>query len=1081
MLLFAIIFCAHAEKAISQKITLQGDNLSVKNYLNIIEEQTEYLFIYDTSVDVNKKISVNMVCKSIKDVLDNFSTQLGLSYSQKGTYIVLSSRKTKEVSAAIEVTQQKKRISGVVTDIFGEPVIGANVIEKETTNGVITDSDGKFTLEVAPGATIQVSYIGYNTQEVKVGNQSTLTFKLVEDTQLLNEVVVVGYGTMRRKDVVSSITTISAKDLNVGVYTTPGELLQGKVPGLVVTQDANPNAQNVHLTLRGASTFRSGAAQEPYYVIDGVPGVDLSLVSPDDIENIDVLRDASATAIYGSKAANGVIIVTTKKGKKGHTNVTYSGYVAASTVAKKYDVMNADEYRSWMKENNMNIAGGQDLGADTNWQDEVERTGVSHNHALSVSGGNEKTTFQTSFNYMKNSGVILDTDLERFIGRTFVQTRTLKDRLLLSLNLNASLTQRNDINAEFDGKSAYDAMAYYMPTSPVRNEDGSWFENLAIDQYYNPVSMIKEQTNFYKTKRILATGAAQLTIFDGLDYNASLSYQNINNTYNHYASSNYIGNRGDNGYALRQNMEDTRKVFETYLNFNKTFKDVHTVGAMVGYSWEEGNDNDGFQAMARGFYDDKLSYHNLGMSNYNERNDYGNQLLSTLRMISYYGRVNYSYAGKYMLQASVRRDGSSAFGKNNRWATFPSGSVAWRLSEEGFIKDLKVFDDLKFRVGYGVSGNSLGFDVFTAQQLYGTNGWTTDSSGKQIQALTPARNANPDLKWEKTSMFNVGLDFGFFNNRLNGTVEYYTKDTKDLIADYNVSTAKYLYGTMTANVGEISNKGIEVTINAVPVQTKDWHWATTLNLSHNKNNVKKISNDEFKRSFIEFDDSEMHLRGQSGYRAQRIIEGNPIGTFFIYEWAGYNDEGRSVFYEHDSDTGDRLPNEDGSYKTPSSPQEKTRTIVGNPQPDLTRGWTNPVSFRTWSLTAFFTGVFGNDILNASKASLSNMSEVGSRNFLSSVRSTEKVTDGNSAIISDRYIEKGSYIRLQSLSLGYDFGNLGSWINDLRLTVTANNVFTITGYDGIDPEISLSGRAPGIDNRMTYPRTRTFMFGVNINF
>lgn len=335
MLLFAIIFCAHAEKAISQKITLQGDNLSVKkNYLNIIEEQTEYLFIYDTSVDVNKKISVNMVSKSIKDVLDNFSTQLGLSYSQKGIYIVLSSRKTKEVSAAIEVTQQKKRISGVVTDIFGEPVIGANVIEKETTNGVITDSDGKFTLEVAPGATIQVSYIGYNTQEVKVGNQSTLTFKLVEDTQLLNEVVVVGYGTMRRKDVVSSITTISAKDLNVGVYTTPGELLQGKVPGLVVTQDANPNAQNVHLTLRGASTFRSGAAQEPYYVIDGVPGVDLSLVSPDDIENIDVLRDASATAIYGSKAANDVIIMTTKKGKKGHTNVTYSGYVAASTVAK---------------------------------------------------------------------------------------------------------------------------------------------------------------------------------------------------------------------------------------------------------------------------------------------------------------------------------------------------------------------------------------------------------------------------------------------------------------------------------------------------------------------------------------------------------------------------------------------------------------------------------------------------------------------------------------------------------------------------------------------------------------------------
>ena len=1081
MLLFAAIFCLHAENAISQKITLQGDNLSLKDYLNTIEKQTEYLFIYDAGVNVNKKISVNLVGKSIKEVLDNLSTQLGLSYSQKGTYVVLSSYKVKEVPAVAEVTQQKKKITGIVTDYLGEPIIGANVIEKGTTNGIITDMNGKFALEVAPGAIVQVSYLGYNTQEVKVGNQSTLTFKLTEDMQTLNEIVVVGYGTMRRKDVVSSITTISSEDLNVGVYTTPGELLQGKVPGLVVTQDANPNAQNVHLTLRGASTFRSGAAQEPYYIVDGVPGVDLSLVSPDDIENIDVLRDASATAIYGSKAANGVIIVTTKKGKEGRTNVTYSGYVAASTVAKKYDVMDADEYRAWMKENNMNIAGGQDLGVNTNWQDEVERTGFSHNHALSVSGGNEKTTFQTSFNYMKNSGVIMDTDLERFIGRSFVQTKTLKDHLILSLNLNASLTQRNDIKAEFDGKSAYDAMAYYMPTSPVRNEDGSWFENLAIDQYYNPVSMIKEQTNFYKTKRILATGTAQLNIIDGLDYHASLSYQNSNNSYNRYASSKYIGNRGDNGYALRQNMEDTRKVFETYLNFNRTFRDVHTLGAMVGYSWEESNDNDGFQAMARGFYDDQLSYHNLGMSNYNERNDYGNQLLSTLRMISYYGRFNYSYAGKYLLQASVRRDGSSAFGKNNRWATFPSGSVAWRLSEEDFIKNLNIFDDLKFRVGYGVSGNSLGFDVFSALQLYGTNGWTTDSSGKQIQALAPARNANPDLKWEKTSMFNIGVDFGFFKNRLNGTIEYYSKDTKDLIADYNVSTAKYLYGTMTANVGEITNKGVELTVNAVPVQTKDWRWNTTLNLSHNKNNVKRISNDEFSRDFIEFDDSEMHLRGQSGYRAQRIIEGKPIGTFFIYEWAGYNDEGRSVFYAHDGKTGERLVNADGSYETTASPQEKDRAVVGNAQPDLTVGWNNTVSFKKWSLTAFFTGVFGNDILNASKASLSNMSEVGSRNFLSSVRSTEKVTDGNSAIISNRYIENGSYIRLQSLSLGYDFGNVGSWVNDLRLTVTANNVFTITGYDGIDPEVSLSGRAPGIDNRMTYPRTRTFMFGVNINF
>ncbi len=309
----------------------------------------------------------------------------------------------------------------------------------------------------------------------------------------------------------------------------------------------------------------------------------------------------------------------------------------------------------------------------------------------------------------------------------------------------------------------------------------------------------------------------------------------------------------------------------------------------------------------------------------------------------------------------------------------------------------------------------------------------------------------------------------------------YYKDTKDLIADYAVSTAKYLYGTMTANVGEVTNKGIELTINAVPVQTKNFRWATTLNLSHNKNNVKSISSEEFSRDFIEFDDSELHLRGQSGYRGQRILEGHPIGTFYTYQWAGYNDEGRSVFYQRDAETGEIKRNDDGSLATTASPVETDRAITGNAQPDLTMGWNNTLSYKNWTLTAFFTGVFGNDILNASKASLSNMSEISSRNFLASVRETEKVTDGNSSIISDRYIEDGSYFRLQTLTLGYDFGRVGKWLSDVRVNFTANNLFTITGYDGIDPALELGGRAPGIDNRKTYPRTRTYMLGVNVSF
>lgn len=970
--------------------------------------------------------------------------------------------------------QAKKTVTGTIVDsATGEPIIGASIVVKGTSTGTVTDIDGHYSLDTAPNSILVISYIGYTPKEVAASKAGNI--KLEESDKTLNEVVVVGYGTMRRKDVTSSITTVNSKDLNVGVYTAPAELLQGKVPGLVVTQDANPNAQNISITLRGASTFRSGAAQQPYYVVDGVPGVDLSMVSPSDIESIDVLRDASATAIYGSKAANGVIIITTKKGNKDHVNVQYSGYVAASVIAKKQDVMNADEYRTWVEQNGRSIAGGLDMGANTNWQDEVSRTGFSHNHNLSISGGNDKTSYSTSFNYMRNLGVMKGTDMDRFTGRAFVQTKTLDDRLTLSLNIDGSITGRNDIIGSYDGYSVYDAMAYYIPTAPVKNEDGSWFENFSIDQYYNPVSMMRERTDYYKTKKLLATGAAKLNIIKGLDYNISYSYQNNNNLHSFYASHNFVGNRGDNGYALRNTYEDTRKVFETYLNFSRTFDDVHTVGAMAGYSWEEENNGDGFQAMAKGFFDDTLKYYNLGLSNYNQRNEYGSDLLSTLRMISFYGRVNYSYASKYLLQASIRRDGSSAFGKNNRWATFPSVSAAWRLSEESFIKNLNVFDDLKFRIGYGVSGNSLGFDVFTARQLYGGSGWTTDSNGTPIQGLNIVRNANPDLKWEKTSMFNVGFDFGFFNNRLTGTVEYYYKDTKDLIADYAVSTTKYLYGTMTANVGEVTNKGIEVTINAIPVKTKDFQWTTTLNLSHNTNNVKSISSEEFKRDYIEFSEADMHVRGQSGYTCQRILENHPIGTFFIYEWAGYNEEGKSIFYTHDATTGER----DGG--TTDAPTQKDRAVCGNAQPDLTMGWNNTFRYKNFSLTAFITGVFGNDIFNVTRATLSNMQDVGRRNLLRSVRETENINDGNSAVPSDRYLENGSYVRLKTLSLGYDFGRLNKWVSDLSLNFTVNNVFTITGYKGLNPEIELGGRTPGIDNRATYPNTRTFMLGMNLSF
>lgn len=970
-------------------------------------------------------------------------------------------------------------VTGHVKSTSGDPLIGVNVVEKGTTNGTVTDMDGNFSLRVEKGKTLVFSYIGFLSQEnVVKGNRMNITLK--EDTETLDEVVVIGYGSMQRKDVTSSITTVKAEDMNVGVITTPAQMLQGKVPGLTIANTSDPNG-SASISLRGASSLRTGEAMEPYYVVDGVPGVSISLVAPEDIESIDVLRDASATAIYGSKAANGVIIITTKKGKKdGRTSVSYSGYVAWDRTLKTLDMMTADELLSYAKTNNitqLNDYYNVDNPANTNWQDEVLRTGFSHNHNVSINGGNEKTNYSASLNFQDREGVVRGTNMDRLNARTFVQTKALNNRLELALSLNASIRNSSTGPTDIQGRSVLDAMYYYNPLVPVKNEDGTWYRNLNISQNYNPLSMINEDRYDTKEKLLQGTAQATLHIIDGLDWNLNLSYQNQQYIYNIYntTQTQLPSVVSKHGQADRSTTENIRKQMETYLNWNHTFADAHKVGIMLGYSWEQADNNDGFGLRVYNFYNDDLTYHNLGMANNMDINDVISNNLSTLRMISFYGRINYSYKSRYLLQATVRRDGSSAFGENNHWATFPSVSAAWRITEEQFMKNQHVFDDLKLRVGYGVSGNSLGFDAFIARPLYGATGWFTyvnpDGSTSNYRMLGATRNANPDLKWESTSMFNIGIDFGFLHNRLSGTIEYYDKRTSDLIYDYPVSTNRYPYGTMTANVGNISNKGIEITINAVPVQTHNFTWSTTLNLSHNKNVVEKLTNASYSVPYIDMADPDV----VTGEKVQRIMEGSPIGQFYTYEWAGYNENGVSVFNDYDAD-GNLIG-------TTDAPTDEDRRKTGSAQPKLTYGWNNDFTWKNWTLTAFFQGVAGNQIYNATRNYYNNVGLVAAgKNVLSEVATEQNFSDSNAHRPSDRYLESGSYFRLATLTLGYNFGKLGDWVNNLRIYATCNNVFTITGYKGLDPEVYLGGLTPGVDWRQTqYPRTRTFMVGVNVNF
>ncbi len=969
---------------------------------------------------------------------------------------------------------QGNKVTGTVKDANGIPLIGVNVVEVGTNNGTVTDIDGNYTLEVKPNAKLMFSYVGFTSQEVAAASGKEIVLR--EDNQVLNEVVVVGYGTMRRKDVTSSITTIKSEDLNIGVVTTPGQMLQGKVPGLVVSASSDPNA-SPSITLRGASTLRTGEAMEPYYIVDGIPGVDLSLISPDDIETIDVLRDATATAIYGSKAANGVIIITTKKGKEGAAHVSYNGYVAFENVAKDLDLATATDLRNYAAANNFELTS--DEGADTDWQKEVQRTGVSHNHNLSVSGGNAKSNYNISLNYLNHEGVIRGTDMERFTARAFGQSTVLKDHLTLSLGVNASQTTSNEVPTEGSGESVTDAMVYYSPLQPIKNADGTWFRSNSVSQYYNPLSMINEDIQNTVYKRMQVTGKADLKIIDGLTWSANFSYQTDQSTQSIYHSTqSQIKN--SNGEATRNTYFDNKTVFETYGNYQKTFNDKHRLGIMVGYSWEENNTNDGFGVTVKNFYNDYVKYYNLTYANTIDGIDgVESGTESTLRMISFYGRANYSFDSKYNIQATIRRDGSSAFGVNNRWATFPSVSGAWRLSEEDFIKELNVFDDLKFRIGYGVSGNSLGFDAYTALQTYGVSGWFqyTDANGvtSNMHTLGAESNANPDLKWERTGMFNVGLDFGFFKNRLSGTIEYYDKNTSDLIYNYPVSTNRYPFGEMTANVGDINNRGIEVTINAVPVQSRDFVWNTTLNLSHNKNTVNKLSNQTYSVNYIPQADS--NIAGNSGVSIQRIMEGCPIGQFYTYEWAGYNEDGISQFYVHDPETGER------TGETTTTPVETDQTKTGSAQPKLTYGWNNTLTYKNWSLNLFFQGVLGNKIFNALRAQYNSVNLISQgKNVLKETLTEQRYGDVNSQYPSDRYIENGSYLRLGTLTLSYNFGNISDWVSNLSVYATCNNVFTITGYKGADPEVDLGGLTPGVEWRDNYyPQTRTFMIGMKVNF
>jgi iron complex outermembrane receptor protein len=983
--------------------------------------------------------------------------------------------------------QTERKISGNLIDNTKQPIIGASVSVKGTSKVTSTGAEGSFTISAKTGDKILFSFLGYQTKELTVEAASTYQVTISEATASLTDVVVVGYGKSTRKALTSSISTVKGEDLNKGAISDVGQMLQGKVPGLNISRSGDPN-RNAAIIMRGASTLREGA-QSPLFVIDGVVGADISIIAPDDVASIDVLKDAAAAAIYGNRAANGVIMVTTKKGVSGQTQISYNGYFGIENVSNRYDMMNADQLRTFLAKTNSALTPANDKGANTNWQDEVQRSdAMSQNHNVSLSGGTEKTTYNASVNYFNQQGIIKTSGLDRFIGRIGVEQKAFNDKLKISFNLSNSVSNADLVPYR---NTILSQMLTYLPTAPVRNADGSYFDNLVQTSYYNPVSMLENAKENLKTKNILGNLSANLKLPFGFTYDVNVSYQNTQNVYGAFYNSIYTSRYnnvrntpdppanptfvslvGQNGVAVRNAYQNTNKIIETYLTWNKKFGD-HDINAVVGYSYQQSLNNDGFQSTSTNFPVNEVGYNNLSLGNPYAVTDFRVDFnpgvtYQEILLISDFARVNYNYKNKYLLQGSIRRDGSNVFGINETWGYYPSVGAAWNLDQENFMKNQNVVRSLKLRGSYGIAGNSLGFAPLTTKLIYGQVGQFYYNGSPREGAYGAIQNENKDLRWERTATTNLGVDFGLFGGRVGGSVDWYNKKTTDLILTFDVDQNLYPSGQLTANVGKLSNKGIEVVLNGTPVISDNFSWTTAINLARNVNKIITLSDTRFNidnRLTVTPDGA-----GQSGASLQILAPGQAIGTFYTFKYAGKDANGVSQYYDAA-----------GNIKTQGLLNRTDYYILGNAQPKALIGWSNNVRYKNFDLSIFMRAVLGNKIMNVTRADLFRPSTAQFTNIPVEVEN-ESAADFNSYKYSSRFLENGSYLRLDNATLGYTFKKgLIPGVNSLRLYTTANNLFVITGYKGIDPEINQGGIAPGVDTNNFYPKTRTFLFGLNVSF
>ena len=959
---------------------------------------------------------------------------------------------------ALDVSAQTK-INGHVKDDTGEDVIGATIMEKGTSNGTVTDFDGNFTLECKAGATLVVTYIGYDPQEVTAKDGLDITLR--EDVAQLNEVVVVGYGSMAKKEISSSVVQISKDQFNQGAASDPMALIAGKVSGLNVsaTADANPNAMT-DFQVRGAGSLT--ASNGPLIVIDGIAGGDLRNIATQDVESITVLKDAGSAAIYGTRGANGVILVTTKKGSgtQGVTNVTYDSYVALNFAKPKPSILTTDEFRRSRR--------GQDYGGDTDWWDEITRsTSYNLNQYVSIDSSTKNGFFGLSANYKKGNGLDIVSGREEY-GARFVGEQRVLNNLL---QFNSSLSARK-VHETWGNDGLFDTALTMNPTIPVKNPDGSYYQPNSPTDIHNPVNDLKENVSNGDRIYLLGNADVKLNIIQMEQHvlNTTLSYAL---QYNDLKSNFYTPSTSSesywNGYAGRANINYQKwwtNRLEWLINYTLTLNE-HQLKAVLGYSWERskweqsGNEN-------MGFVYDSMNYHGIANGTYlrdGKANLWAGSSESTL--IGFFGRLNYNYKDMIYATASMRREGSTKFGVNTKWGSFPSASLAWEIINTPFADGLKsVFQSLKPRISYGVTGRS-DFDAYKSLATYsGYGAYLID--GQWTNGYAPSVNANPDLAWEKSTAFNVGVDFVAFNSRLRGSVEFFDRQSKDLLYNYTAPQPPFIYKSILVNVGTTKNTGVEVTLDYDVLRKSAVKWTTGINWSMGSTKLTKLSSDVYQMAYLDL--YQKPGVGTSEYFF-RVEEGGKIGQFYGYEHAGIDENGLLLIYDNN---GNKVPaaQADPSYKR----------NIGNGAPKHFLSWSNSLSYKKWDLSLLFRSALGYQIFNMRKYGM-GLQGAGTDNVLRTAYTDYRNVHSSGGIISSYFLENGNYFKLDNVTLGYTYSpKKRDIVESLRVYLAAKNLFTITGYEGNDPSIVTStGITPGIDSNSAYPQATQVSLGVTLRF